>query len=1715
MTKANSKLLNKIQEDLKRAFKEPLLLEINHSELTEITQDFPYHNVTMASKEIVKKGEEIFDGVLNQKQKAKSSNLLLIDNILEDNKLIIYNELIEKLDDTIKRKLNTELLQNVIKGTLSSVLGFVSLGDSSELVTETSKHMSESLVSIFDFVGDEILKDLQQTVNEKTLVPVLEYGIEDIAGKITDKATDSTDIFLPDHLYLSENGAKSLHTLYNEFPEVSFVDSLRLVLRLFIAVSIDAPKLIIVKNPHRLDVSSLAIISKYFSLVKDNKNKLPILSFVFIYEDKNAEPGLPYTKEDKEKFSEKICQAKEFLDNQRIFLQRYGMLVQPKSDLPELAIPSSVFVGRVEERKLLYKRTREFKDRCKKNDNDICMIDVIQAEPGVGKTALYNQHIREFFEFKTLHDERESTERTLMLKLYIHNDNGMSVASSGLVSLVDSISEEYDRLEKYYLSHHKWKLKASGIAYDIATDLIFGKLKDLKNIINATAKRMSADEINNNLSNRLIDAGSSVKQKENKEEYFQKILNKLNALKEVLRLIDSDIPSSIILFIDDIHWLDDQSAKFIITRLLKHNKIRIIATARTSDANSRYKYSIKDQKNNVYKLAIFEKLRLVKKEYFLTKDRKSIDSINDHFISNDMVETYALTGFDKDLLSELIETSFKNTSKENNNYLAQKIISFLSNENYEEENKVVTLFAIEALNIISDLKFYVDENNQRIDKLNSIFQNIGDGFHCIELSLSEFGKRVDIIFNHLENKYHDAAHLANGNYDAIDGNVFNIGSYAILEERLHLLSMYFEERGEAIVQHILFSTILGTPFDSNLVSGVLNEVLESKDALLKPLQKQLKDHTLMNHNDLNTIENIYQIIYRLVELEVRYIYSHSLIEIFLERKMDSFFSLCYTNTNINLNKVKNVFYKLLFNYIEDNHTAKVNSPSSDTLTRKESANNIFHQTLMMHISKKGFESDENYWARDYISVLYNLAHMYKNDNMISKALVYEEKSLEICEIYYSKSYDEWVELYVHVLAALTSSYIRLNRTDDAIIFGKKSLEIVEKLYKDNPNDWVAVYSPILVTLASISDNAGSFKDAHKYIDRNLSICRDLYDSNQEIGGKLFVEANVHLAKITYNNTPFTDEAIRLLKDSLPVSKVYYNVYPEKWANTHIYLLNQLADYYRETNKLDEALKLLNESLNITEGLFENNSYQWIDSYVVVLGTLAIVHERKNHFSKAMELYEKAVQFSERYYNQNSFEGVSPYCLCLNNLALYYKKNNKLNDAISLEKKSLNILEEQYADNNVLGEQYANTLNQLALSYKDKNQHDKAIELGGNSLKIIESLYKISHDKFAQSYANILINLAIINEAKGYLDEALAHGNKSLIILQRLYRKNTEEHASAYLAILQNLAIYYKKKDRLDMAIKMGDKHLKISKKHYEKNTEIWAETYIRSLIRLSLYYREKKHFNKAIAYGEISFSILEKLYRKNPNIWEDHYIKIFNYMVVFYNEQNNLDGVVIVQKKNLEVYELFYNIEPDKWEEAYVTALRDLAGSYKKKNQRDMSIALERKSFDIMESLCKQNFDKWAEPYAFNLTNLATYYETENNFDEAIKLGEKSLIIMEKLYEVNPKKYVDVYTLLLLFLTKLYVDKNHFENAILFGKRNLNILEHLIQNESSELEERYVEVLSNLFISFEGNKCRNDAILFAKKTSNAIQELSKKGNDKWITLQPMLTEYLSNMEASK
>ena len=92
-----------------------------------------------------------------------------------------------------------------------------------------------------------------------------------------------------------------------------------------------------------MDDNSLAILSLLLSYAKHQKDadKHVGLSFVYTYND---EAFQPYCE-----VADNLKQKQRLLDDQRRFSQRYAMLERPSSDIPKVAVKSSLFVGRTNE----------------------------------------------------------------------------------------------------------------------------------------------------------------------------------------------------------------------------------------------------------------------------------------------------------------------------------------------------------------------------------------------------------------------------------------------------------------------------------------------------------------------------------------------------------------------------------------------------------------------------------------------------------------------------------------------------------------------------------------------------------------------------------------------------------------------------------------------------------------------------------------------------------------------------------------------------------------------------------------------------------------------------------------------------------------------------------------------------------------------------------------------------------------------------------------------------------------------------------------------------------------------------------------------------------------------------------------------------------------------------------------------------------------------
>lgn len=1201
MSKNDSELFNKIREDLKKSIKSPLLLEINYKDLKKIQNDFKLNTLEKCSTQIIELASEYYDKSL--KDSTNYTNVLEINNVVGTDTILIYDELMNHLEEKIKRDLKLDIAKNIIDATVTfglkkfgfDIINSLSSGYASQIITNTTSMLVENLDMLQDHISEKYIQELMEYPFEKSSERILD-DVTDLT-KLSDPQKENDDV--DKKLFISSSAKDALRSAYNEFSEVTFSQALRLLLDLIVLTATDSPKLIIIRNPLKLDMVSLSIISQYFALVKDANKKAPIVSFLFIYENNML---LSELREDQNAYNS-VYHKKEFLNEQRLFLQRYRFLEQPSTNIPIQAINSNIFVGRSKEIEKLSERAIAFKEFCKNKydgTNNICMIDLIRAEPGIGKTALYNQHTKTFFHSESI-NKVEKAERQLILKLSIYNDNAISGASTGLVSFSDSLVKEYKRLEKIYISNFTWRNKISKQIEKKLPDVVMDQFADdiskIKKIGESILKSSFVKNNINNLSNRLKDSDSSIKQQKNEEIYFQDLINKLTGLKKLLNIINNETNYPILLFIDDIHWLDNQCAKFLITKLIKYNNIHIIATTRISDTNSRYKFHYQDTINNAYILAFFRRLNLIDEHFFLHNTKADNQKDIENLVSNMNydLESNELEGFDTLLLTELIEKVIENNDKDNTWYLAQKIIEFLSDSNTKEDNKIVTLFAIELVNIFCDKSFYLDDNNKKINGISPIIEEKNKVFYFINSEKQIFRKNINKVFNHLLSKVETTASFTTSNNNEHKSNILNLASFAILEERLRLLSMYFgKDHGEAVIQYILFSSILGSPFDRNIVKELMQKVMESDNYLLRPLQIKLKDQNSLKKNDFGLLENIYQIIYRLVELETQYIYSHALLGIFLESKMDYFFDSCYTEDNQIKHNAKNVFYQLLNEFIHTNYPV---SHQVENIYK-----DIYASKMNLRILEKAYYHDKKTFVDIYSNKLSGLALLYKNNNEYTEAIRLQVVNQKIIEPLYLKDEIQYFDVYVEILSNLENYYSFISHYSDALSIVLEECSIRREKYRKETNsiEKTRKYIESLITVAKyFSEDLGekslsTLEDKYNlgldYLIKAYDIVYPLYKLNH----KEWIDEYFNTLVSFYEYYPMYYNSQKYFNICCDISKKGYDSNSALWQIPYLNTLRISAEIYENQYLYDNALDIRREILEILQKGTTNNNVKDID-----------------------------------------------------------------------------------------------------------------------------------------------------------------------------------------------------------------------------------------------------------------------------------------------------------------------------------------------------------------------------------------------------------------------------------------------------------------------------------------------------------------------------------------
>ncbi|ABM04797.1 hypothetical protein Ping_3100 [Psychromonas ingrahamii 37] len=1095
----NLKLANNYQADLVKSQNTPLLIELNKNDISNFDNQL---DNSIKAKFPFLVAQKIYDDELSN----NTTNIIAIDcdSYQQDARFYLLEALLDQLSLELKDIKNIITLKEVLKTGASVATG--------GLLTEfVGTYLDKGVDYVFEEVGDYFSKLLVDTVTENINVSNLVIG--SIEGFIQETTGDSLGDFIgntSDHqLQLSATAKTELNTLSKAFAESAKHDVFQLTFKILLAISLDSPKLIYINNPHKLDNNSLAILSLLLSYAKHQKDadKHVGLSVVYTYNDQTFQPYC--------EVADDLKQKQRLLDDQRRFSQRYAMLERPSSDIPKVAVKSSLFVGRTNE---LAQLQANF-EQC-----DGLTVSVVSGEPGIGKTALVNKHL-------------EQIEESKMIRLTLLNEVGHSSSNTGLSSLEKSILEEATRLELL----KGWRDKGVGFFKALATKdnavkaigTIFNGAEKALNIAMTGHERLMVDS--NIDSMKRGGVGDLDNKKSNQKE--QQFNNLDKAINTLLPLSDQNLP--LVLFIDDCQWIDNSACEYILTCLAKKVQLYIVSTIRPSDAATLLKQLLENPALHEYSIALLKAIE--------TNGHQAITTtIDTSFLTH---STINLTGFDKKALNELISQVIKGKTAQLD-ALTNTIFSEIAGHDAMAIN---TLFAIESINMLCDDKLYSENETTRL---------IVDNPLRINSEITDVSEAIKETFAILQSKYKDSL----SHYEKSAGqDSFNLMAYAVLEERLHLLKLYFGGHGNAALNTLLFSSLLGAPFSSTIVTKVLEALAETEEPLLDPLKahiNQSQQEVGLTSEHYAIIDEVYEILSRYTPNDDKYKYRHALLHIFLDKQLEHLLDTLLTEKTT---QAKEQMLELMLEVInQEEKQQRFYDKPEQSLNTTDYELMLFFKNAQQNILRKGFEINADTWAERYTASL--------------------KESMGLTKGLYRQNPVVWAERYSSSLSNLAMSYKDNNQLPQAITLQEELLCITKALYQNNATVWAERYTIRRNNLAmSYKNNNQQPQAIALQDDELLSTAKALPLQNPTVCATAYT-SGLNNSAVSYKKNNQLPQAITLEEESLSITKALFQQNPKVWVADYTTSLNNLAMSYKNNNQLPQAIALEEESLSITKAL---------------------------------------------------------------------------------------------------------------------------------------------------------------------------------------------------------------------------------------------------------------------------------------------------------------------------------------------------------------------------------------------------------------------------------------------------------------------------------------------------------------------------------------------------
>jgi|GEM_PF-6458568 len=985
-------VLEDFRNDLKKSMTRTLVLELSHHHLMQIGEG----SLERGLAETVASARAVYDHeILEGRGTAdpRNTNILLLRPGIDDpNAFVLYDALFSILDKEVSHEYNKDLTQSIVKAAISiGVKGFMGGAVVDALDGMTGSYfgaLQEKALGYASEMGGQTLEWLTDnifgTVTGIALVDHIEGWTEGVGEKgigFTANVLAGASAF-----YLEKETVRTVKEIYEAFnPEtINYAKLFDFLVQTTMALSQNSHKAIVIENPHLLDQASFSILTKLLSIARDlmaEQHRFLKITMIQLYTDPSFQPqGAPW----KERVADPAIEANlvtwDAMRRLRNFLMRYGLLETPTTTIPRVAVHSDLFVGRRAELERLNNHGEQIINST--DPAGLIRADVILGDPGVGKTALYYRYLKDTFFSAT--DNQSEIARNTVIRLKILNEPGIASANSGLSTLETAIVAEMQRLEDYAKVVRQKREKIKNILTWVANTSAGWGLRylDIEDLVN----------VSKNIRNRLMESRRRAVRDEKargfergddqgeRAAYYEAILDSIRFLQimalrirghikagDSLKFLLSDkLPDNkkrtafknildkaesrvaLLLFIDDVQWIDDETAAFVLRYLLPMQpNLHMILTSRTGeDLSERYNAAfrtIEPGKPVPHQLILFEAFQLFSANptklglYRLTNQEKSERGLDNAYFNgsrefttfnqslygrsqaNALVDVallnqlsvhhVAVDGLDIPTVVELVQSAIQaptgdleNSAHHHDlaNALGNEIFAFLADQDHAAipPTSINTLMAVETLNILADPALFAE--GEMAGLVPIIVFGTDDRPHFVRgIDPTETARG---LFQRLRDKYRASFRDSQGS--------FNLASHAVLEERLHLIQ---SDLGLGAYYGILISAFVGIPFQRAILNRVLTALEASQDPLLTPIQQIFRELSGLCERDYETLENIYTFMRRLSHDQRRY--KHALLEDFLAIKVDAEIA-CGIPDPAQAEAARQAFHELVYEVLE-------------------------------------------------------------------------------------------------------------------------------------------------------------------------------------------------------------------------------------------------------------------------------------------------------------------------------------------------------------------------------------------------------------------------------------------------------------------------------------------------------------------------------------------------------------------------------------------------------------------------------------------------------------------------------------------------------------------------------------------------------------------------------------------------------------------------------